>query len=223
MLYLFTGTDREKTRAALNAAVQKMSSAQGGPASGGKNAQALRISDASTLADMETSLRGGGMFGESRVIVLDGVLVNEEMRTLVISSLPMMKDSEETFFILEEKPDADTRKRIEKYAEKSERYDGATKKRDSSIFDLANALARRDKKALWVTLQRELSKGAAPEALHGVLFWGAKDLLLRSKADSPEHRRGITLITELVALPHEARRRGEELEYALERFVLSGL
>ncbi len=213
MLFLYTGTDREKTRAVLNAAV----------AENAKSAHVVRISDANTLADMETSLRGGGMFGDSRVVVFDGVLSNEEMRGVIMNSLAVLKESEEIFFILEEKPDADTRKKIEKYAEKSERYDAASKKRDGSVFGLANALARRDKKALWVALQGELAKGAAPEALHGVLFWGAKDLLLRSKASSPEHRRGIKLVASLAELPHEARRRGEELEYALERFVLSGL
>lgn len=212
MLRLFTGTDREKTRAALNAAVQKIS----------KQADVVRISDANTLADLEASLRGAGMFGEKQVVVFDGVLSNEEMRALVINSLPMMKDSTEPFFILEEKPDAETRKRIEKYAEGTERYDAAGKKRDGSVFGLANALARRDKKALWVALQGEFAKGAAPEALHGVLFWGAKGLFLKSRAGEAQER-AKKLLAVLAELPHEARRKGEELEYALERFVLSGL
>ena len=115
MLYLFTGTDREKTRAALNAALRQ---AQG-------KRQTIRITDTNTLADLEMTLRGGGMFGELRVVVFDGVLVNEEMRPLVMTSLPVLKDSAELFFILEEKPDADTRKKIEKYSEKMERYDAS--------------------------------------------------------------------------------------------------
>lgn len=212
MLYLYTGTDRERTRASLNAALAKNA----------KNAEVVRLSDVNTLADMEAALGGGGMFGGVRVIVFDGVLSNEEMRTFLINSLPVIKDSEETFFIIEEKPDADTRKKIEKYAEKAERYDGAAKKRDSSVFGLANALARRDKKALWVALQGEFAKGSAPEALHGVLFWGAKDLYMKS-GGGETHERAKKLVASLAELPHEARRRGEELEYALERFVLSGL
>ena len=46
------------------------------------------------------TLRGGGMFGELRVVVFDGVLVNEEMRPLVMTSLPVLKDSAELFSFL---------------------------------------------------------------------------------------------------------------------------
>ncbi len=219
MLYLYTGTDREKTRTAMDASV---TSAKGGFASDGKKARVVRITDANTLADLQAVLQGAGMFRESRVIVFHGVLANEEMRALVMSSLPALKESSENFFILEEKPDADTRRRIEKYVEKSERYDAAGKKRDGSVFGMANSLVRRDKRALWVQYQGELAKGTAPEAIHGVLFWGAKNMFLSAKTD-PERSRGARLLGSLAELPHESRRRGEELEYALERFVLSGV
>lgn len=227
MLYLYTGTDRERVRVALNAALRPLDRTHGRPEEfEGRHAQGkrqvIRITDANTLADLEASLRGEGMFGESRTIVFDGVLNNEEMRTLVESALPAIKDSRETFFILEERLDADTRRRIEKYAEKSERHDAAAKKRDGSVFDLGHALARGDKRALWIALQREYARGAAPEALHGVLFWGAKDFFMKSRAGEAQERARKLLAT-LTELPHEARRHGEELEYALERFALSGL
>ncbi len=213
MLYFFSGTDREKARKALDVVVDKEAK---------KVDRIARITDANTYEDLATTLQGGGMFAETRAVVLDGALANEEMHSLVINSLPMLKKSSEDFFILEEKPDADTRKKIEKYAEKSERYDLPAKKKDNSIFSMANALAKRDKRALWINYQSELQKGAAPEAIHGILFWGAKDMFLKSRApDSAE--RGKKLVATLAELPHEARRHGEDLEYALERFVLSGL
>ncbi|MDO8514446.1 MAG: hypothetical protein Q7S50_02800 [bacterium] len=219
MMYFFVGTDREKTRAAMDAAIKKLPK---------ENVRVVRISDAHTSEDLRATLQGAGMFGEARVVVLDGVFANEEMMPLAESALPAMKKSSETFFILEEKPLADVRKKIEKYAEKTERYDAAGKKRDGSIFGLSNALARKDKKALWVGYQRELAKGTAPEAIHGVLFWAVKDLFMKSlpagrQEATGAHNRAKKLIAELAELPHEARRRGEELEYALERFVLSGV
>ncbi|MEK7133782.1 MAG: hypothetical protein AAB804_01785 [Patescibacteria group bacterium] len=213
MLYFFSGTDREKARAALNAALEKAAK---------KVSRIARVTDANTRADLQSVLQGGGMFGETRTIVFDGTLANEEMRDLVTNSLPALKESRETFFILEERPDADTRKRIEKYAERSERFDTAGKRRDGSVFAMANALAKRDKRALWLNYQGELAKGTAPEAIHGVLFWGAKDMLLRSRVGGSSER-AQKLVAALAELPHESRRRGEELEYALERFVLSGL
>ena len=161
MLYLYSGTDREKARAAMDAAVKKASK---------KNMRIVRINDANVPADLAAALQGGGMFAEQRIIILDGVLASEEMTPLVMDSLPPMKASEEPFFILADKLDAATRKQIEKYAETSEKFDAVKQKEASSIFAIANALRRGDRKALWISYQRELANDAAPEAIHGVLF-----------------------------------------------------
>lgn len=213
MLHFFSGTDREKARAQMKKAVDVAAK---------KNAFVVRITDANTLEDFEMSLRGGGMFDERRVIVFDGVLGNSEMSDVFMSALPHIKSSEEEFFVYEEKPDAATRKQVEKYAQTSERFDAA-KKIDggTTIFALANAVRRGDKKELWVAYMRE-SLTSAPEAIHGVLFWGAKDMFLKARGES-ERARAQKLIFCLAELPHESRRKGYELGYALEQFVLSGL
>jgi len=209
MFYLYTGTDRKKAYAALEAALKKNTK---------KGSRIMRITDANVPADL-TAAFGGGMFDESRVIVLNGALANEEMRTVLLGSLARMRDSEEIFFVLEEKPDAATRKQIEKYAQHSERYDKPAEKKSGDIFAIANALRRADKKALWVNYQRQLAENAAPEAIHGVLFWAAKDMFLKARTDA-EKSRARSLLEELAELPHESRRRGLEFEYALELFVL---
>ena len=210
MLYLFTGTDRAKAHAAMRAALKKAA----------KGASVVHISDSNTLADLEAALAGGGMFAERRAIVLDSVLADETMREALLAALPSLKDSDDTFFMLEERPDAATRKKLEKYAESTERYDAVKKKERRDVFALASALKRGDRKAAWLHYQEELLAGAAPEALHGILFWGAKDLFLKAR-DTAGKRRAARLVEALAALPHEARRRGEELEYALERFLLA--
>lgn len=215
MLRLFTGTDREMTRKKLNFAVAKIA---------GKKYTVLRITDANTVADAESALQGPGMFGEKRILVFDNALANEEMRDVLLHALPRMRDSEEVFFMLEEKPDAATRRTLEKYAETSERFDisNRSRERGNTIFALASALKRGDKKALWVAYQRELAGGNEPEAIHGVLFWGAKQMFLGARTGSPEHERASILVAELAELPHASRRRGVEIEYALEKFLLSG-
>ncbi len=210
MLHFYSGTDRQKARAALGKATEKI-----------QGARVVRVSDANSVEDFAASLRGVGMFAEKRAVVFENVLENESMRQALLDALPMLKSSEESFFILEEKPDAATKKMVEKYAETSEKFD-ATKKADggSTIFALANSLRRGDKKNLWIGYQRQLLNGDAPEAIHGVLFWGAKDFFLKAHTDQ-EKSRAKKLIAQLAVLPHEARRQGEDLEYALERFVLS--
>ena len=206
MLYFFTGTDIEKARDTMNAAVRKSTNGK----------RVVRITDAHSIADLDAALGGAGMFGDERVVVLDNVLGNKELRERLLARLKDIAKSDDVFLMLESGIDADTRKSVEKCAEKTERYDAPKKERDNSIFSLANALQRGQRKELWVGYQRELLKGSAPEAIHGTLFWAAKQAFLRS--DTPRSRE---LVARLAGLPHEARRRGFDLEYALEHFVLS--
>lgn len=209
MFYFISGSDREKTRAALKAKLEKVA----------KGTDTLRITDAHTVADLQAALQGGGMFATARVVVFEGIFGNEEMRAVAEEGLKHMRDSKETFFILEDKLDANTRKQIEKYAEKSEKFDAVKEKEDKTIFKLADALRSGNKKALWVGYQKEL-QGSAPEAIHGVLFWAAKQMLGFARSDKDKER-AQKIIAELAALPHESRRRGVELEYSLEKFVLT--
>lgn len=210
MLHLYLGTDREKARSKMAAEIGKV-----------KGAEIVRITDANALSDLAAAMQGGGMFGGIRAVMLEGILDNEEMRDAFLGELEFIASSPDHFFLLQEKVDAATRKRIEKYAEHTERFDSAKKAEDKTIFQLANALRRRDKKALWIGYLEEIAKGSRPEAIHGILFWAAKSALLSARADSPERRRGAVLVSSLAELPHKARRQGFDLEYALERFVLS--
>lgn len=189
--------------------------------SAAKKMRIVRITDTNTVADLQEALRGSGMFGEKRVVIFDGVFANEEMRSLVLDALSRIGKSDEPFYILEEKPDAETRRALEKHAEVAEKFEIKKEKKGGEIFALAYALRRGDKKALWVALQRALLRDEAPEAIHGVLFWGAKQVLLAARKGSPEHRRGAALVAELAELSHEARRQGFGLEYALEHYILS--
>lgn len=211
MLHVFTGTDRESAREALNTALSRVN----------KNVRVVRISDANTVADLQTALAGGGMFEGARAVVFSDVCAHEEMRVELFKELSRMKEAEDSFFILEGALDAQARKSLEKHATSSERFDEKKSRAPSEIFALAHALKRGDKKNLWVQYQRALAREEAPEAIHGVLFWGAKDMVVKTRAESAEYCRGAELVAELAELPHEARRLGLELEYALERYILA--
>lgn len=210
MLNFYSGTDREKARATMQKEVARVS----------KGGEVVRVTDAHTVSDFNAAMQGGGMFSSGpRVVVFENVMQHEEMSTPLLDSLEDLKTAEDFFFVLEEKVDAATRKKIEKYAEKSERFDAAKSERDTTAFDMANALQWGDKKTLWVSYMRELSKGSAPEMLHGILFWAAKEQFLKSNGAAKQ--KAASTLTALVELPHEARRKGFDMEYALERFVLS--
>lgn len=203
---LYIGTDREKARAKMNADIIKAA----------KGAEVTRVTDAHAVDDLQAALRGGGMFAAKRVLVFENLNANPDMREMLLKALD--EGCDDPVFIFEEKLLAAEKKRYEKYADTVEKFEAPKKERDSSIFAVANALRAGNKKALWVAYMRELGKGGAPEAIHGVLFWGAKDALLKSGGTDARIRQ---LVADLAVLPHEARRKGEDLEYALERFVLS--
>lgn len=208
MIHLYLGTDRDKARAAMNTAVTKAA----------KGAEVIRITDAHTIDDLQAALRGGGMFGGERVLVFENVCTNPDLCDVFLTALGSI---EEGTFIYEEKPLADLRKKLEKHAEKVEKFDAPKKERPTDIFVLANALRRGNKKALWVGYMQEVGKGSVPEMIHGLLFWAAKDMLLKAGSNAAARARAAKLVAELAELPHESRRRGEELEYALERFALA--
>lgn len=209
MLRGFLGTDRKKARDAMDAAIKKL----------GTSFSRVHVTDASATADLDAALQGGGMFGGKQAVVLDGVFADEEMRARTLEALPRMKGSEDAFFLFEEKLDAATKRLVAKYAEQLETFDAAKKAQDNAIFAMRFALEKGDKKSLWVSLMREYTARKAPEAVHGFLFWAAKQMVLQARG--PQVKRARTILARLAELPHESRRKGVELEYALEWFVLS--
>jgi hypothetical protein len=210
MLYFFSGTDRDKIRSAMQKEIARVS----------KGGEVVRVTDAHTLNDFNATLEGGGMFSSGvRSVVFENLLIHAEMSLLLLNSLESLRNASDAFFIFEEKVDATTRKKIEKYAEQSVRFDAPKKMADNTAFDIANALQRGDKKKMWVAYMAQIAKGSSPEMIHGILFWAAKQSLLRS--DGASKKRAEDMLCELVELPHRARREGYDMEYALERFVLS--
>ena len=182
----------------------------------------MHITDAHSLADLDAALEGGGMFppGGGRAVILDGIFTNEELRERLLAKLAPLKEASDSFFIFEEKLDAATKRSVVKYAGKAETFDAPKGEKDNAIFRMRFALEKGDKKALWVGLMHEIAAGKAPEAVHGFLFWAAKQMVL-ARHSGVQERRARTLLSRLAELPHESRRKGVELEYALERFVLS--
>src|SRR5262249_22553574 len=155
-----------------------------------------------------------------RAVILDGVFGNDDMRERTMQSLAIMKDAEDAFFLFEEKIDAATKRIVTKYAEGVEVFDAAKKAPDNAIFKLRFALEKGDKKTLWVGLMREYASGKAPEAAHGFLFWAAKQMVMQARSEA-QLQRARVILARLAEVPHESRRKGFDLEYALEKFVLS--
>lgn len=212
MLHVITGADRKKARAALWKAVRAAAQTHA--------ARIAHVREGESAArDIRESLQGEGLFGERRVLVCDEVCGQEDARLALVSLLAHCKAMKTPCFVYEEKPDAEAKRVLKKYADSYDEYALAKKEQDDGAFSVAHALGRRDKKALWVSYISALSHGASPEAIHGILFWKVKALLSGGKTAFSETELRA-LVKALATLPHEARRRGLDMEYALERFLL---
>ncbi len=214
MLYIFYGTDEDKARTKLRATLSALQKKA-------PDAHVLRVSDEDVEGvNMEVLLSAQGLFYAKRVVVFDKALALKGARAHVVARLKDMATSEHIFLVIEGTVDAELEKQFKKHATKCELC-GETKKEkkeDKANWDITNAFARKDMRGMWIALQRSLARGITPEQIHGQLFWKAKQLLLASRVSQTSAEVG--LLAELAELPHEARRRGVELEYALERFTL---
>ncbi|MDZ4284422.1 MAG: hypothetical protein U1A28_01195 [Patescibacteria group bacterium] len=192
-----------------------------------------------------------GLFEAKTIVVLDGACESAASREALVAAAPLLESSENAFVVFERGAvDAATAKVLVAVAVKTFRspapsVEGAGRGRrdyDPALFALADALGERDKKALWVRYARaRLIEGKAPEEIHNILCWQARAMLAASASSSadeaglkpfvfskskryaarfkPEELR--SLAGDLVGLYHDARRGIEELDSALERFILS--
>lgn len=86
--------------------------------------------------------------------------------------------------------------------------------------NLVNALASRSCEKLWVEINRALRAGDAPEMLHGLLHWKARDIMEKG-GHAWNQKEARTLSLSLITLLQESRRGGLGLSLSLERFALS--
>jgi hypothetical protein len=83
-----------------------------------------------------------------------------------------------------------------------------------------NALASRSRERLWLEVVRALRAGDAPEMLHGLLHWKARDIMEKGSPKwKQEEARKLSI--DLISLVQESRRKSLDLSRVLERWALS--
>jgi DNA polymerase III delta subunit len=237
MLYLIYGTDTQKARAKVRALVGSLLEKK--PDSVVRRLEGARL----TTDALEEALVGRGLFATRYIVVLDMPSEHEAYEALVFARLKDLATSENIFIVLEGGVTKKALAKFDKVAEKVVVCERAEKEDHKAFnnFALADAFGARDKKRLWVLLQKALRSGIAPEELHGVLFWQMKMILLIKSGGtasalgmkpfvfnkahgfaqkfSDEEARMIGKA--LVACYHTARKGEIAFENVLEEFVLS--
>lgn len=235
MLYIFHGTDSititRKARELVDGLIAKR-----------PDALVFRFEEGDAEGRMHALIGAAGLFTPRHVVYARGVLADAEVRSALLGRVEEMAHSENIFILAEAALDAATVRTLTPHATRITAFAKKAASKDIyNVFSIADALCGRDRKALWVGYTRALREGIAPEAIHGTLFWGVKQMLLAQNSTSAEeagqkahvyakYRRYAALYApgevgalsrELVGLTHESHRRSLELATELERWLLS--
>ena len=215
MIYLFHGSDAVKVRAKAFAFVRAARTKA--PDAPYVRLDASEIS-ASTLAH---AVSAQGLFYKKSLVLIDDPFASAESAEVFLENLDLLVESENPIVVLAPKLIATRVKKLESRAEKVFVVDAVkAPNRDGFNSALVNALGAKDGKVLWKEITKALRKGDAPEAVHGLLHWKARDLMQKG---SPRWGKNDarTLSRELIELLSDSRGKDLELSLALERFALS--
>ncbi len=213
MIYLFHGSDVHKTRAK---AFQWVAAAR----AKAPDAAYLRLTaDQLSTESLADALSSQGLFFSKTLVLLDDPFAESGAGELVLEHLEALKASPNPVAILAPKLIASRATKLEAVAEKVFKIDAVAKKERGFNSGLVNALAARDGKTLWKEITKALRDGDAPEAVHGLLHWKARDLMQKGgRGWSPEGSRALSI--SLIELLSDSRGRDLPLPLALERFAL---
>lgn len=204
---------------------------------------------------------GQDLFGRRHTIIFSGVLENVETAEMFLNRLKEISESESIFILQEEninKPIVERFEKIganiqkivlnensEKGSKESKRFkkskeNNKAKTTEFSIFELSDALGKRNKKDAWILYTRARAAGQEPEQIQGILWWQLKSMLIASRSSSSAES-GLnpyvygkskkfsenyskqelqSLASKLVALYHQTRQGKVDFDLGLEQFIL---
>lgn len=226
MIYLFHGNDVDKARTKAFEWVAKARAKE-------PNLAYVRLSrEELTDATLEDAALSGGLFVQRLLILIDDPFPSaraadedgseeKENGGVFEEHLDALAASDNAIVVLAPKLAAAKAKKIVAKAKLEYKYDKlAVEVARGFNSNLVNALAARSRDKLWLELNRALYAGDAPEMLHGLLHWKARDLIMKgSRAWTPKESRQLSLV--LIELLQDSRRGGLGLDLALEKFALS--
>jgi hypothetical protein len=160
------------------------------------------------IEEVQSFLEQQPLFSQVAPVVLDGVLTTypDVLEIILKSSLDV--------YVVEDSLSKDVLKRFVTHGAVVHTCKPSTVKKDTAdVFAFTSWYEKKKKREAWVALIEAIEKGAAPEALHGLLFWKVKDLFQKKQADA-------ALVREVAAMPGVVRKRGVALQEALETFIL---
>ncbi len=180
------------------------------------------------------------LFGEKTLYIIDTLSGKTEMYDALIENLEAFASSDNTFVVIEGALLAPQKKKFQKHAETMEEYKAVATEL-FNVFSMADSLARKDKKTLWLQLQDARHTGLKTEAIIGTLWWQLKSMRL-AKATNNAKEAGMkdfsynkakralsifkdgeleTLSKSLLTVYHDGHLGKVDTDIALERWMLT--
>lgn len=232
MLYSFFGTDVVAVRQKAHDFVHVREEA---------GMSVVRITPEAWSAGMiEEAAGSASLFGGEQLYIIDTPSGEREMYEYVFENLDLLAESGNTFVLIEEGLLAAPKKKVQKYSAEAVEVTAGKAER-FNVFSMTDALARRDKKSLWILLQDAKRAGLSEEEIVGTLFWQMKTMRLAQVAKSAEEaglkpfvfskaKSANAKFTEgeveakersLVSLYHDGHLGKRDMAVALEKWVLT--
>jgi DNA polymerase III delta subunit len=248
MIYFLYGEDLDKARQNLHKIVDGLKAKK-------PDAEVFRMdSENWNSVQFEELVSAQGLFESKYIVILFCVFENKEIKEFVMDRLALLNKSESIFVIVEKKIDKVSLSKIEKKSTKTQEFvfkEGSSGSSsveikslvvsDFNIFNLADAMGKRDKKALWVMYQKAVSQDLSAEEIHGLLFWQVKSMLLAIQSKTAEES-GLKpfvfsksksfalnftktelgkISADLVSMYHDAHRGLIDFDTSLEKWILA--
>jgi hypothetical protein len=219
MIYLFCGDDVKKKHASYKKFIKTVSA--------GTEVFFIGKNDFNKM-EIESFYSGSGLFFTKCIVVFTNVFEKEDNLDFILEKLHLLDESNNTFIFLEGKLKKTTLEAFKEVLSSNKKALSAINifelpKEKKELYDnflLANAFGDRDKLNLWVHFRRAVDLGVGMEELVGVLFWKAKDLLIKKNFSKFSEIELKNFATRLSYLLPEARKKGIDAESVFEQFLL---
>lgn len=215
MIYFYHGVDVEKVKQKSIELANSLNKKR-------PDAFFLKIDEENfDVSKLEEYTSNQGLFVSKGILLLDRLCAKKENKEDFLDNLKLIAESENIFIIVEGKLDKVTISKIEKKSEKTVVFDLPEKSLKSNglefnAFALADAFGRGNKKESWVLYRKAIDRGEAVEAIHGMIFWKVKTMILNGVGGNDLHK----TLENLIDIYHESRRGKYELETKLEEIIL---
>jgi DNA polymerase III delta subunit len=170
---------------------------------------------------IESFYSGPGLFFKKCVVVFTNIFEREDTLKFILEKLDLIRQSNNDFIFLEDKINKITMEAFKKVEAGINNFELTKEKKEKyNNFLLADAFSQRDKLHLWIYFRQAMNVGVGMEELIGVLFWKAKDMILKNNFNKFSEEELQNFVTKISYLLPEARKEGKDAETAFEQFLL---